>query len=60
MTAPPVIARLRDVTLQYGRQYALRNVTLDIPEGGMVGLIGPDGVGKSSLLSLAAGARALQ
>ncbi len=60
MTAPPVVARLRDVTLQYGRQFALRNVTLDIPEGGMVGLIGPDGVGKSSLLSLVAGARALQ
>ncbi|MDP3327922.1 ATP-binding cassette domain-containing protein, partial [Parvibaculum sp.] len=60
MTAPPAVARLRDVTLQYGKQYALRNVTLDIPEGGMVGLIGPDGVGKSSLLSLVAGARALQ
>jgi hypothetical protein len=31
---------------------------LDIPAGRMVGLIGPDGVGKSSLLSLLAGARA--
>ncbi|MEQ8281248.1 MAG: ribosome-associated ATPase/putative transporter RbbA [Parvibaculum sp.] len=60
MTAPAAVARLHDVTLQYGRVYALRNVSLDIPEGGMVGLIGPDGVGKSSLLSLVAGARALQ
>ena len=37
---------------------ALDEVTLDIPAGCMVGLIGPDGVGKSSLLSLIAGARA--
>lgn len=31
--------------------------TQDIPAGHMIGLIGPDGVGKSSLLSLIAGAR---
>ena len=37
---------------------ALDDVTLDVPAGRMVGLIGPDGVGKSSLLSLVAGARA--
>ena len=35
-------------------------ITLDIPAGRMVGLIGPDGVGKSSLLSLLAGERAVQ
>lgn len=33
---------------------------MDVPAGCMVGVIGPDGVGKSSLLSLIAGARALQ
>ncbi|WP_442763700.1 ribosome-associated ATPase/putative transporter RbbA, partial [Malikia spinosa] len=33
---------------------------LDIPAGRMVGLIGPDGVGKSSLLSLLAGVRIIQ
>jgi ABC-2 type transport system permease protein len=32
-------------------------VTLVVPAGCMVGLIGPDGVGKSSVLSLIAGAR---
>ncbi|WP_287984926.1 ATP-binding cassette domain-containing protein, partial [Diaphorobacter sp.] len=58
-TAPPV-ARLRDVQLRYGAAQALRGITLDIPTGRMVGLIGPDGVGKSSLLALMAGARALQ
>lgn len=57
--APPV-ARLQDVRLRYGKTAALRGITLDIPAGGMVGLIGPDGVGKSSLLSLLSGARAVQ
>jgi ribosome-dependent ATPase len=58
MTEPA--ARLRDVGLRYGRTTALDGVTLDIPGGIMAGLIGPDGVGKSSLLSLVAGARAIQ
>lgn len=58
-TAPPV-ARLQDVRLRYGQTEALRGITLDVPPGRMVGLIGPDGVGKSSLLSLIAGARAMQ
>ena len=52
-TATPV-ARLRDVQLRYGAAQALRGITLDIPTGRMVGLIGPDGVGKSSLLALMA------
>ncbi|NSL19703.1 ATP-binding cassette domain-containing protein, partial [Tatlockia micdadei] len=35
-------------------------IDLDIPEGRMVGLIGPDGVGKSSLMALISGARKIQ
>ncbi len=58
-TAAPV-ASLRDVGLRHRKVRALDAVTLDIPAGCMVGLIGPDGVGKSSLLSLIAGAHALQ
>jgi len=54
------VARLVDVELRYGKVVALAGVSLDIPAGRMVGLIGPDGVGKSSLLSLLAGARAAQ
>jgi len=57
--AAPVV-RLHEVRLSYGRTHALDGVTLDVPLGRMVGLIGPDGVGKSSLLALAAGARAVQ
>jgi ribosome-dependent ATPase len=52
--------RLRGVGLRYGKAEALREIDLDVPAGVMAGLIGPDGVGKSSLLALTAGARALQ
>ena len=54
------VAGVSGLTLRYGKVTALDNVTLEIPEGRMVGLIGPDGVGKSSLLSLLAGARVIQ
>jgi len=53
-------ARLLDVSLRYGKVQALDAVTLDVPAGCMAGFIGPDGVGKSSLFSLLAGARAIQ
>ena len=38
------------VTHRYGKTAALDGVTLAMPAGCLVGLIGPDGVGKSSLL----------
>lgn len=58
--APAPVARLSGVGLRYGATQALVGVDLEIPAGCMVGLIGPDGVGKSSLISLLAGARAVQ
>ncbi len=58
-TASPV-ARLAGISLRYRKTLALDNISLDIPAACMVGLIGPDGVGKSSLLALLAGARAVQ
>jgi len=57
---PEPIARLSDVTHTYKKVRALDNVSLEIPAGQMVGLLGPDGVGKSTLLGLLAGARKLQ
>jgi len=59
-TPPTPVASLRDVGLRYGATHALEAVTLDVPSSCMVGLIGPDGVGKSSLLALVAGARRIQ
>jgi ribosome-dependent ATPase len=53
-------AELRGVSHVYGRIHALDDVTLELPAGCTVGLIGPDGVGKSTLLGLVAGARRVQ
>ena len=54
------VARLENVTQRYKRALALDDVTALLPAGCMVGLIGPDGVGKSTLLSMIAGARHVQ
>ena len=54
------VVRVRDVVLRYGKTVALNAVNVEVGAGILVGLIGPDGVGKSSLLSLIAGARAVQ
>ena len=54
------IAQLDNVTQRYKRAVALDDVTIALPSGCMVGLIGPDGVGKSTLLSMLAGARNVQ
>lgn len=59
-TGVPPIVRLDQVEHAYGRIRALDDVTLNLPAGCMAGIIGPDGVGKSTLLSLIAGARAIQ
>ena len=58
-TAGPVVA-IADVTHRYGRVVALDHISVDIPAGRRVGIIGPDGVGKSTLLALVAGSRRLQ
>ncbi|HMT80367.1 MAG TPA: ATP-binding cassette domain-containing protein, partial [Azonexus sp.] len=54
------VARLSGVSHRYGAVVALDSVDIALPAGGMVGLIGPDGVGKSSLLALVSGARMIQ
>ncbi|HEC2165594.1 TPA: ribosome-associated ATPase/putative transporter RbbA [Klebsiella oxytoca] len=54
------VARLENVSQHFGVTVALKDITLSIPARCMVGLIGPDGVGKSSLLSLISGARVIE
>ena len=54
------VAQLDAVTQRYGRTIALDDVSLEFPAACMVGLIGPDGVGKSTLLGIVAGARQIQ
>ena len=55
----PVVA-VADLSHRYGKTVALDGVSLAIPRGGFVGVIGPDGVGKSTLFGLIAGAKRIQ
>lgn len=54
------IARLGSVSHRYGAATALEDVSIDIPARVMIGVIGPDGVGKSTLLALISGVRRVQ
>ena len=54
------VAELRNVTQRYRRVLALDDVSIDLPAGRATGLIGPDGAGKSTFLSMIAGARRVQ
>src|SRR5689334_22675308 len=55
-----VVATVEHVTHRYGKTFALDDLTLRIPARRMVGMIGPDGVGKSTLLALISGVRRIQ
>ena len=54
------IIECNSLTVRYKSTTAIHNLTLSIPAGLTVGVIGPDGVGKSTLLSLIAGERVMQ
>jgi ribosome-dependent ATPase len=55
-----IVAQIKSVSHRYGTTTALDDITIEIPARQMVGLIGPDGVGKSTLLALIAGVRVIQ
>jgi ribosome-dependent ATPase len=56
----PVVS-IQNVTHRYGKKVvALDGISLDIPRGIRVGIVGPDGVGKSTLLALVAGSKKMQ
>ncbi len=54
------VASLENVSHTYKKIVALDSISVSFPPALMIGLIGPDGVGKSSLLSLVAGSRKVQ
>jgi len=47
-----VAIQIENLTVQYGAQVALRDVTVNIPSGSLVGVLGPNGSGKSTLLRI--------
>ncbi|WP_345969475.1 ribosome-associated ATPase/putative transporter RbbA [Sulfurimonas sp. HSL1-6] len=54
------VVTLAGISHRYGKTQALDSVSLEIPGGKMVGFIGPDGVGKSTLLGLISGVRRIE
>ncbi len=54
------VATITGLTHRYGKTRALDNIAIELPSGCMVGLIGPDGVGKSTLMGIIAGAKKIQ
>lgn len=57
---PSLIGLVDNVSFWFGKIQVLKQINLKLPAGCMMGFIGPDGVGKSTLLSLIAGARGIQ
>ncbi|HYB89538.1 MAG TPA: ATP-binding cassette domain-containing protein, partial [Candidatus Binataceae bacterium] len=60
VSAQESAASLKEVSQRYRDVAALDNITLAIPARKMIGIIGPDGVGKSTLLAIVAGVRRIQ
>jgi ribosome-dependent ATPase len=57
---PALAASVRNITHRYRNVLALDDVSIEIPANKMIGMIGPDGVGKSTLLGILAGVRTIQ
>lgn len=49
------VLKCEELTKNYGRWTALKNVNLNIEKGKIIGLLGPNGSGKTTLIRLAAG-----
>ena len=47
---------IKNLSKSYGKLRALTNVTLDVPEGKIYGLVGPNGAGKTTLIKALVGA----
>ncbi|GGA77722.1 ABC transporter ATP-binding protein [Ornithinibacillus halotolerans] len=46
---------IKDVSKQYGKHHVLKNISLEISEGEIFGLLGPSGAGKTTLVKQLAG-----
>jgi ABC-type Mn2+/Zn2+ transport system ATPase subunit len=49
------VIELRDLTVAYNRRPAIEDVTLSVPRRAMVGIVGPNGGGKSTLIKAVLG-----
>ena len=53
--ADQILLRGRGLNKRFGGVHAVRDISLDIPQGGVFAIIGPNGAGKSTLLNLMSG-----
>lgn len=53
--APDVVARVSGVRFSYGERVVLENASIEVRRGEVVALVGPNGVGKTTLAQIAAG-----
>jgi ABC-type Mn2+/Zn2+ transport system ATPase subunit len=49
------VVELRDVWVKFNSEYALQEVTMDVPKGDYLAILGPNGAGKSTLLKTVLG-----
>lgn len=49
------ILKVAAVSKKYGKQFALANVTFDLQEGEILGLVGPNGAGKTTIMRVIVG-----
>ncbi len=54
-----MLLEVRDATVHYHKVAALRNVSMDVPDGSVVTIIGANGAGKSTLLRAISGLESL-
>jgi lipopolysaccharide export system ATP-binding protein len=50
-----IILRLKKLSFKFGRKMILDNLNLDLGEGQILGLLGPNGVGKSTIFNIIMG-----
>jgi ABC-2 type transport system ATP-binding protein len=54
-SAEPAAFAARSLGKRYGRTWALRDCTLELPSGRVAALVGPNGAGKTTLMNMAVG-----
>ena len=49
------VINLKNISLSFGKRKILENINISINDGEIVGLLGPNGVGKSTIFNLITG-----